>query len=259
VVGLTGTGALPTVPELTPTSLSLTSAVGTTSQRQVTVTNRGPVSLTLKRPTAVIGADGAAFTHTTTCATTLTPNQSCNVSVTFAPTSVRTYAAALRFVTDAGRRPSDVPPTSTQDVALVGTGTTASQGAGPAPTAPTSAARARLATRVRAVWSLSRGLTKLVSLTVRAPLGSRIDIRCKGKRGACPFATRIITETKKSTTSLTSRFNRKRSMRAGTAITVRVSKRTAIGTFDKFTLRSGRKPKVSKGCVTERGIVRRCP
>ena len=252
VAPLKGTGVLPSTPELTPSSLSFIAATGNSSRRQVTVTNTGPVSLTLRRAPAVIGADGASFAITTTCAKTLTPSASCNVSVTFAPTSARNYVATLRITTDAGRRPTDVPATSTQDVALEGS--TSGGGSG-----STGSRGGKLDTGVRAAWSLSKGLTKLVSMSVRAPVGSRIDIRCKGKRGACPFGTRIIKKTEKRTTNITARFKAKRSLREGTAITIRVTKRGAIGTFHKFTMRRGKKPKVATGCTNDKGIVRRCP
>jgi len=252
VAPLKGTGVLPTTPELTPSSLSFTAAPGNSSRRQVTVTNTGPVSLTLKRAPAVIGADGASFAITTTCGKTLAPGASCDVSVTFAPTAARTYVAMLRITTDAGRRPTDRPATSTQDVALEGS--TSGGGSG-----STGSRGGKLDTGVFAVWRPSKGLTRLVSMSVRAPVGSRIDIRCQGKRGACPFGTRIIKKTVKRTTNITARFKAKRSLREGTAITIRVTKRGAIGTLHRFTMRRGKKPKVATGCTNDKGIVRRCP
>ena len=252
VAPLKGTGVLPSTPELTPSSLSFTAATGNSSRRQVTVTNTGPVSLTLRRAPAVIGADGASFAITTTCGKTLAPGASCDVSVTFAPTAARTYVAMLRITTDAGRRPTDRPATSTQDVALEGS--TSGGGSG-----STGSRGGKLDTGVFAVWRPSKGLTRLVSMSVRAPVGSRIDIRCTGKRGACPFGTRIIKKTVKRTTNITARFKAKRSLREGTAITIRVTKRGAIGTLHRFTMRRGKKPKVATGCTNDKGIVRRCP
>ena len=43
---------------------------------------------------------------------------------------------------------------------------------------------------IRGLWQTNRLLTKLVSLVVEAPVGSRIDLQCKGRKGACPFTPR---------------------------------------------------------------------
>ncbi len=82
---------------------------------------------------------------------------------------------------------------------------------------------------VRGRWRVNARLSQLMSLTVRAPTGSRISIRCSSKRGGCDFRTRAFIRTTKRLTSLTRLFKGRRILPAGLAITVRVTKPEQIG------------------------------
>ncbi len=111
-MSLKGTG---TIASLSPTDLSYgVIAVGSRSVSKVTtLTNAGAVPLNLSAIT-ITGNDPADFTRTTTCTASLTPGQSCTISVIFAPTAAGRRTATLNVSDDGGGSP--------QTVSLVGTG-----------------------------------------------------------------------------------------------------------------------------------------
>ena len=112
---------------------------------------------------------------------------------------------------------------------------------------------------IRGSWRVNRLFTKMLSLRVIAPTGSRIAIQCRGKRGACRFGSRVIAKTKRRTTSLTRLFNRGRILPAGTSITVRVTLRGRIGSYERLLTRSKRKlPMVTQRCIDHRQKTVRC-
>jgi len=113
---------------------------------------------------------------------------------------------------------------------------------------------------VRGVWRVNDLLSKLVSLTVRAPLGSRIVLRCSGRKGACGFKTRTVARTTKRNTGLTRNFKRPRILPAGTRITVYVTKPRFRGTYERVLTRTGRRlPSVANRCLNASGEVQGCP
>jgi len=113
---------------------------------------------------------------------------------------------------------------------------------------------------VRGMWRVNGLLSKLVSLTVRAPIGSRIEVRCKGPRGACSFKTKIVRKTTRSLTGLTRNFRSPRIFPADTRITVFVTKARRRGTYERLLTRSGRRlPSVANRCLNTRLQVQRCP
>ena len=114
-VGLAGTGTAPAV-SLIPASLTFgPQTLLTTSSPQITtLTNTGAATLTLSN-IALTGTDASDFAQKNNCGLTLAPNQSCQVSVTFTPTTVGSLSAAVSIADDA--------PGSPQTVGLVGTGT----------------------------------------------------------------------------------------------------------------------------------------
>jgi hypothetical protein len=117
-----------------------------------------------------------------------------------------------------------------------------------------------LSADVRGVWRVNDLLSKLVSLTVRAPLGSRIVLRCSGRKGACGFRTRTVAKTTKRTTGLTRNFKRPRILPAGTRITVYVTKPRYRGTYERVLTRTGRRlPAVADRCLNAAGEVQGCP
>ena len=120
---LLGTGALaPAAASVTPTTLSYTQTINTTSLAQaVTVRNAGGQPLTLAAigiagPNAAEFASGAS---TCTVGTVLSANASCNLQLTFRPTAAGARSATLTIGHNAATSPSTV--------ALTGTGTATAQ------------------------------------------------------------------------------------------------------------------------------------
>lgn len=109
-IGLSGSGTSGTV-SLSPTSLTFTSQkVGTTSATQpVTVTNGGSTTLSLVN----IVASGD-FTQTNTCGTSLSAGSSCQINVSFVPSSTGTRSGFITL--------NDTDPSNLQTVNLSGTG-----------------------------------------------------------------------------------------------------------------------------------------
>ncbi len=113
-VSLSGTG---TYVSISPLSLDFGSVqVGTSSTPQnVTLTNTATTSLGIKS-ISTGGANSADFSQTNTCGTSVGPNASCTITVTFKPLATGSRTSSL-IITDfqAG--------TATQTVPLSGTGT----------------------------------------------------------------------------------------------------------------------------------------
>ncbi|HZL25879.1 MAG TPA: choice-of-anchor D domain-containing protein [Acidobacteriaceae bacterium] len=123
-VALMGTGTAVATPALSVSSLAAFSvASGSTSAAQtLTLTNTGTATLTISGTPALGGASPTAFAMTaTTCGSSLAPNASCTVTLTFTAPGVANYSATLTITDNAAGSP--------QTVALNGTGT-----AVPAPT-----------------------------------------------------------------------------------------------------------------------------
>jgi hypothetical protein len=113
---------------------------------------------------------------------------------------------------------------------------------------------------IRGVWRVNDLFSKLVELTVRAPVGSRIDLRCSGAADACPFASRTILRTTQRMTGLTRSFTAMRILPADTRITIRVSHPLQRGTYKRLLTRGGRRlPSVVTRCLDQRRQIQRCP
>jgi uncharacterized protein (TIGR03437 family) len=92
---------------ITPASLTFNITSGSQSQTIVISNpNGGNVALT---GISVAGANAADFSYTTTCQGTI--SQSCNVTVTYSPTTTRTETASLVIVDNATGSPQAVPLT----------------------------------------------------------------------------------------------------------------------------------------------------
>jgi beta-lactamase superfamily II metal-dependent hydrolase len=94
-----------TVPALSanPTAVIFGSAtIGTTVQRQVTLTNNTAATLTLVTPLAVTGADAGQFSVGSPESTTIAGGESTVVNVNFAPTSAGMKSATLAATTTTG-------------------------------------------------------------------------------------------------------------------------------------------------------------
>lgn len=116
-----------------------------------------------------------------------------------------------------------------------------------------------LKAEVRGKWRVNALLSQLLSLTVRSPTGSRIDLRCSGPRGACDFTRRLILRTTKRTTSLTRHFKGRRILPARVTITVRITRAQQVGVYERLVTRTGRRlPQVTQRCVSPSSRVVRC-
>jgi Cep192 domain 4/Abnormal spindle-like microcephaly-assoc'd, ASPM-SPD-2-Hydin/HYDIN/CFA65/VesB-like, Ig-like domain len=116
-IALSGTGVTAGTLSANPTSLSFGSVqTGANSSLPETLTNTGGVSVTISQATVT----GAGFSVTgLTLPVTLTPSQSVNFSVKFAPTAAGGVSGNLAITSDASNSPLNI--------ALSGTGTTAGQ------------------------------------------------------------------------------------------------------------------------------------
>lgn len=116
-VSLSGSGIAPLVPQavLSPATLPFGSlTTGTTSAAQiVTLSNPGTATLSITG-ISVTGANAAQFARTTTCGATLAAGASCSISVTFTPSAVTSYSAAVSVADNATGSP--------QSVSLTGSG-----------------------------------------------------------------------------------------------------------------------------------------
>lgn len=109
-------------------------------------------------------------------------------------------------------------------------------------------------------WRVNALLTQLVSLTVTAPTGSRISIRCSSKRrNVCGFRTHTIRRTTKRLTSLTGYFKRPRILPSDVTIVVRVTRPQQLGVYQKLRTRTGRKlPQKRQLCIAPEGKAKAC-
>jgi len=100
---------------LSPSSLSFgNQPLGTMSAPQiVTVINTGSANLTITG-VSFSGSDAADFSQTNTCGTSVAPQASCAISVTFTPSRIGAESATLSL--------SDNAPNSPQTVSLAGNG-----------------------------------------------------------------------------------------------------------------------------------------
>lgn len=111
-----GSGGTPLV-SLSATTLTFTpQVVASTSAAQVdTLTNTGGATLNI---TSIVTTGD--FANTTTCGSTLAASASCNISVTFTPTTTGSRSGAVTLTTNAASSPNVV--------ALTGTGTSGGSG-----------------------------------------------------------------------------------------------------------------------------------
>ena len=155
---VTSAGVVKLVPvaSISPAALTYSQALGTTSAAQtVTLTNTGTANLSVAG-VVVGGVNADQFAQSNTCsATTLTPNASCAINVTFSPTTGGAKAATIT-VTDN----SNFVTGSTQVATLSGTVLVPVAAAAPTP----------LAFGSQALQSTSVAQTVTLSNTGAAPL-----------------------------------------------------------------------------------------
>jgi hypothetical protein len=112
---------------------------------------------------------------------------------------------------------------------------------------------------VRANWQVNNLLTKLVRLTVAAPIGSRVELSCTGRFKICGKTKHVIARTTHRLTSLTKFFKAPRVYRARLSILVKVTKARQIGLYKRYLTRTGRRaPAVTERCLSTAGRVQPC-
>ncbi len=118
----------------------------------------------------------------------------------------------------------------------------------------------KLNAKIDGHWRVNSLYSQLVTFTVRAASGSRIELLCNGNNSGCGFKKRVIQKTTKTVTSLTRYFKGQRIIRAGVSIVVKVTRRLQVGTYERLLTRKGRKlPKVTEACLSAKtGAVGRC-
>jgi hypothetical protein len=113
---------------LTPSPIMFAAVVGTTSAAQMaTLTNTGNTALSITG-ISLTGTNPSDFAETNTCATSLAPQQTCTISVTFAPVAAGSLTATLSIADNA----TGTPQTAT----LNGTGSPAPTFTISSPTGP---------------------------------------------------------------------------------------------------------------------------
>jgi hypothetical protein len=113
-----GTAAPAPIASISPTTLTFTSTVGTTSAVQTAqLSNTGNAALNISGIT-LAGANAGSFAETNTCGTSLAAGSNCTISVTFAPASAGSFSASVSIADNATGSP--------QTIALTGTGTASS-------------------------------------------------------------------------------------------------------------------------------------
>jgi hypothetical protein len=92
--------------------------------------------------------------------------------------------------------------------------------------------------------------TKVLALAVKkVQAGSTVLIVCRGK--GCPYARKVAKVSRSnSTVNLTPKFS-KRQLKPGTKITVSIVRPGWMGRYYQFTVRAGKAPKVTNGCLAE--------
>jgi hypothetical protein len=95
---------------------------------------------------------------------------------------------------------------------------------------------------------------KISLLTVQAPGGAEIAIRCRG-RGCPNTGSRVVASRSAAGTTLVEFRRFERSLRAGAVLEIRISKGGEIGKYTRFTIRRGKPPARVDTCLSPTGIV----
>ncbi len=97
---------------------------------------------------------------------------------------------------------------------------------------------------VRIVGSVGRRGALIRLLSVRAPAGASVELRCRGRR--CPVRRQRITATG---ALVRFRFLEGRRLPVGTRLEVRVTAADRIGKFTRFSIRARRPPRRTDACL----------
>lgn len=114
----------------------------------------------------------------------------------------------------------------------------------PAPAPPTPPTP-RVTATVSAGWVILRGRTTITRLLVRGvPDGGRVEVRCRGKR--CPFKRKRASAPKRGRVNALKALGKRRTLRAGQTLEVRITQPGSIGRVVRWNMRAGkRQPKLT--------------
>jgi PKD repeat protein len=110
---------------------------------------------------------------------------------------------------------------------------------------------------VRIVATQAHSGVKLRLLSVEAPRGSAIVVRCRGR--GCPVRSQSILVTSSHVGTVTTDFRRfERFLPAGVTLDLRISKPGEIGKYTRLTIRRGRPPARLDECLDSSGTPSTC-
>jgi len=119
-VPVTGLGLSPAA-MLSPSTLTFSDQLaGASTTQPVTLTNSGNAPLAVTS-IALTGTDTSAFGQTNNCPSSLDPDTSCTINVTFTPTAGGNFTASLSVTDNAAGSPQAVPITGTAESILTTT------------------------------------------------------------------------------------------------------------------------------------------
>jgi hypothetical protein len=105
---------------------------------------------------------------------------------------------------------------------------------------------------VRITGKVGKRGARIKRLTIRAPFGATIRVRCRGR--GCPFrrtSRTLALAGKKKTPSTTIRIKRfeRRLLRGGASVKVLVSRQGEVGKYTRFLIRRGKPPQRTDLCL----------
>jgi PKD repeat protein len=103
---------------------------------------------------------------------------------------------------------------------------------------------------VRIAGQIARHGTRIRLLTVQAPAGARVSIRCRGR--GCPFEKQVRTAARapQAHAARVVRVRRlERVLRAGVMVQIFVTKQDTIGKYTRFKMRRGKAPSRADRCL----------
>ncbi|AEU38232.1 choice-of-anchor D domain-containing protein [Granulicella mallensis] len=186
---LTGTGSapVPTPPSLSSTAVSFpTTALGSTTQQMVTVTNSAAITLPV-----LVSVSTGDFTQTNTCGTMLAANATCIVTVSFKPTAVGTRTGTLTVTTNGATTASLTGIGQTADFTISGP-----NGTGPVTQTVTAGSPASIVLTFTPVAG-----TTTVTLTCTGPSPAPTGASCTAPAAAFTVSGTPVTQTVTITTT----------------------------------------------------------
>jgi hypothetical protein len=108
-----------------------------------------------------------------------------------------------------------------------------------------------LAARATFSWGFIKSRTVLTKVMVSDLVGGEtIRVTCAGKAKGCRFKSKTYANVKKGTRSLSSLFGRKRQLKTGAKVEVRITAPGAVGSSAKVTIgKRKRDPKIARGVI----------